>query len=82
VRYPSAAPKHWARSIQTALIHVMSLAHYALVHTRSWAANSSNVRVRLSAKADQHMPFGGAHNVLFRAFDNGEKFGPVRLGER
>jgi DNA-binding transcriptional regulator YiaG len=31
----------------------MSLAHYALVHTRSWAVNSSNDRARLSAKKDQ-----------------------------
>ena len=58
VRYPSAVsqsavPKHWTRSIQTALIHVMSLAHYTLVHTRSWAANGRNDRVRLSAKTDQ-----------------------------
>ena len=53
MRSSSAAPKHWARSIQTALVHVMSLAHYALVHTRSWAANSGNDRVRLSARSDQ-----------------------------
>lgn len=53
MRYPSVAPKHWTRSIQTALVHVMSLAHYALVHTRSWAANGSNDRARLSAKSDQ-----------------------------
>ena len=31
----------------------MSLAHYALVHTRSWAANGSTERARLSAKCDQ-----------------------------
>jgi hypothetical protein len=31
----------------------MSLAHYAMVHTRSWAVNSSNDRARLSAKKDQ-----------------------------
>ena len=29
------------------------LAHYALVYTRSWAANSSTARVRLAAKADR-----------------------------
>ena len=48
-----AVPKHWTRSIQAALVHVMSLAHYALVQTRSWAANSNNNRVRLSAQKDQ-----------------------------
>ena len=31
----------------------MSLGHYALVRTRSWAANGSSDRVRLSAKSDQ-----------------------------
>jgi transposase InsO family protein len=31
----------------------MSLAHYALVQTRAWAANSSNDRARLSAQKDQ-----------------------------
>lgn len=45
-------PKSWSRSIQAALVHIMSLAHYALVYTRSWAANGSTDRVRLAAKAD------------------------------
>jgi predicted RNA polymerase sigma factor len=31
----------------------MSLAHYALVHTRSWAANGRTERARLSARCDQ-----------------------------
>ena len=44
-------PKHWPRSVKAALVHVISLAQYALVYTRSWAANSSNQRVRLTAKA-------------------------------
>jgi transposase InsO family protein len=35
------------------LVHAISLAHYAFVYTRSWAANGSNDRVRLTAKADQ-----------------------------
>ena len=48
-----AVPKHWTRSIQAALVHVMSLAHYALVQTRSWAANSSHDRARLAAQKDQ-----------------------------
>ncbi len=30
-------PRHWSRSVQAALLHVISLAHYALVSTRSWA---------------------------------------------
>jgi hypothetical protein len=31
----------------------MALAKYAVVYTRSWAANSTNQRVRLAAKAEQ-----------------------------
>ena len=31
----------------------MSLAHYALVHTRSWGVNGRNHRARLAAKCDQ-----------------------------
>lgn len=46
-------PKHWSRSVQSALVHVISLAHYAIVATRSWAVNSTNDRVRLGAKADR-----------------------------
>ena len=58
MRYSSVAPrlavpKRWKRSVQRALVTVMSLAHYTLVSTRSWAANSRNHRVRLSAKTDQ-----------------------------
>ena len=45
-------PRQWTRSIQSALMHVMSLAHYAMVQTRSWAANCTNSRVRLAAKSD------------------------------
>jgi hypothetical protein len=58
VRYSSVAPrlavpKRWKRSVQRALVTVMSLAQYTLVSTRSWAANSRNHRVRLSVKTDQ-----------------------------
>src|SRR5687768_6896238 len=46
-------PSHWTHSVQAAILHVLSLAHYVLVTTRSWAANGVNDRVRLAAKADQ-----------------------------
>jgi putative transposase len=46
-------PRHWTRSVQAALLHVIALAKYALVFTRSWAADSTNGRVRLAAKCDQ-----------------------------
>ena len=46
-------PKNWTHSIQAALVHVISLAQYALVYARSWAGNSTSTRVRLAAKANQ-----------------------------
>jgi transposase InsO family protein len=45
-------PKHWTRSVQAAIINVMSLAHYVLVYARGRAANSSNHHARLAAKRD------------------------------
>ena len=45
-------PKHWPQSVQAAIIHVVSLAQYALAYSRSWAADNGNGRVRLAAKAD------------------------------
>jgi putative transposase len=48
-----ALPTHWTRSVKTALIQVMSLAHYALVYTRGRPVQSSNGHVRHSAKTDQ-----------------------------
>jgi hypothetical protein len=34
-------------TIRAAIVHVMSLAPFAAAHTRSWAANSINSRIRL-----------------------------------
>ena len=48
-----SVPKHWKESILSAVTHVISLATYILCYTRSWAANSANARVRLSAEKDQ-----------------------------
>ena len=45
-------PKSWPTIVQKAMIHIMSLAHYALVYSRSWAADSKLARVRLQAKVD------------------------------
>lgn len=47
-----ALPKHWQRSVQAAMVHVIALAHYAMIYTRSWAADSSNGRVRAQAQRD------------------------------
>ena len=35
------------------MLHVVSLAQYATVYTRSWAADSTNQRVRLKAEKDR-----------------------------
>ena len=39
--------------VQSAILHVVSMAHYAIVAARTWAANSINALVRLVAEADQ-----------------------------
>src|SRR5262249_22526005 len=43
----------WPRNVRSALVHVVALAQYAAVYTRSWAAESRNARVRLRATVDQ-----------------------------
>jgi hypothetical protein len=45
-------PKGWPRRVRSAVIHSISLAHYSLTATRSWAANSLNARVRLKQEND------------------------------
>jgi hypothetical protein len=46
-------PPGWDRSVRTAVLHVISLAHYVVVAASGWAANSTNARVRLTAENDQ-----------------------------
>ena len=46
-------PKSWTGHVRFAVLHVISLAQYATVYTRSWAANSLNARVRLKAENDR-----------------------------
>jgi transposase InsO family protein len=46
-------PKHWNKHIKSAIVHVISLAQYATAYTRSWAAESRNARVRLTAVKDR-----------------------------
>lgn len=43
-------PRNWRLSVKAAVLHVVSLAQYATVYTRSWAADSSNARMRLTAE--------------------------------
>ena len=46
---PSGRPKN----VKSAVLHIISLAHYAIVAARGWAANSINARVRLAAENDR-----------------------------
>jgi hypothetical protein len=32
-------PKGWQDSVQSAVLHAMALAHYAIVYARAWAAD-------------------------------------------
>jgi transposase InsO family protein len=46
-------PRQWSRLIQSATLHIIALAQYALVYTRSWAGNSSSQRVQLAGRVNQ-----------------------------
>ena len=43
-------PESWSKHVRAAMLHVICLAQYATVYTRSWAVDSLNGRVRLRAK--------------------------------
>ena len=45
-------PKGWRRHVRSAVLHVISLAQYATVYTRSWAVNSMRSRVWLKAEKE------------------------------
>ena len=46
-------PKAWSTQVKSAVLHVIALAQYALIYSRSWAADGSNQRVRLRAECDR-----------------------------
>ena len=46
-------PSGWPKNVKSAILHVISLAHFAIVAARGWAANSINARVRLSSDNDR-----------------------------
>jgi hypothetical protein len=46
-------PKGWPDKVKTSVLHIISLAHFTFVFTRSWAANSVNERVRLKAECSR-----------------------------
>ena len=61
-------PDHWSRHVKSALhhvsalLHVISLARLACVHTWAWAAGSLGTRTRLAAQLQQ----ARAENTLLR----------------
>ncbi len=46
-------PRGWPRRVRSAVIHAISLAHFSLTATRSWAANNWNARIRLQQENDR-----------------------------
>ena len=42
-------PSGWTKNVKSGVLHVISLAHYAITCARGWAANSISARVRLAA---------------------------------
>ena len=48
-------PRSWDTHVKSAILHIVALAQYALTYSRSWAADSTNQRVRLKAENDRMM---------------------------
>jgi len=46
-------PKQWPSRVRSGVLHAISLAHFSLTYTRSWAANSWNARIRLKQESDR-----------------------------
>ena len=46
-------PEGWPESVKSALLHVISLAHWVIVYSRSWAVNSPIERVRLAGRLER-----------------------------
>ena len=46
-------PTSWDKYVKSGILHVFALAQYALIYSRSWAADSSNQRVRLKVERDR-----------------------------
>ena len=46
-------PSGWAKNVKPAVLHVVSLAHYAILSAHGWAANALNPRARQAAEMDR-----------------------------
>ncbi len=54
VKHPTIPlPKGWKPLVRSAVLHVISLAHFSIVRASGRAASSGNMRVRLNAKNDR-----------------------------
>ena len=42
-------PRCWPKNVKSAVLHVISLAYFAITYARAWAANSLNARVAYSS---------------------------------
>src|SRR5438105_1812032 len=47
-------PKSWPAKVRSAMLHVVSLAKYAAVYTRSWAADCPKARVRVECTQEDN----------------------------
>ena len=45
-------PKEWPTMVKSAILQVISLAHYSMTYTRSWCANSRISRLRLKSRLE------------------------------
>jgi hypothetical protein len=46
-------PRTWHSQVKSAVLQAISLAHYALTYSRSWAADCRSERVRRKAEASR-----------------------------
>ena len=46
-------PSGWGKNVKAAVLHVISLAQYALTYTRGWAADALNPRARQAAESER-----------------------------
>ncbi len=46
-------PKSWPLHLKSAVVHVISLAHFSITHARGWASNSGSEKVRTASESDR-----------------------------
>ena len=46
-------PAAWPECFRPAMLHVVSLAQWAIIHARSWCTDTKIARVRLASELDQ-----------------------------